>query len=158
MKCLRIIATQRKTARRYIARLMKRRTCPACSYHRDGTGGALCQEDSNLLLRRLIGLFPAPHVEETAREQQGQDDDTDRQGDVRLVVDAVARLHPDVFALRDGLLEVPGQALAVTSDAVCILRFRLDRQVQREIILDAVNMSPPLAASVSMSGYDTVTS
>ena len=131
-------ATQRKTARRYIARLMKRRTCPACSYHRDGTGRALCQEDSELLLRSLIGLFPAPHVEETAREQQGQDDDTDRQGDVRLVVDAVARLHPDVFALRDCLLEVPGQALAVTSDAVCILRLRLDRQVQREIVLNLV--------------------
>lgn len=79
----------------------------------------------SLSLCQLICLFPAPHVEESAREQQKEHDAADCQGDVRLIVDAVARLHLDILALCDRRLEIPGQALAITRDIVCVLRLRL---------------------------------
>ena len=75
---------------------------------------------------------------EAAREQQKEHDAADRHGDVRLVVDAIARLHLDILALCDRRLEVPGQALAVTRDTVCVLCLRFDGQVQREPVLDLV--------------------
>lgn len=77
----------------------------------------------SLSLCQLICLFPAPHVEESAREQQKEHDAADCQGDVRLIVDAVARLHLDILALCDRRLEIPGQELLPsleTLSAFCV--------------------------------------